>query len=214
MEFTGEAIKNLSMDGRLTMANMAIEAGAKNGIIEADEKTIQYVQNRAKRPWKIYQSDPDAIYAEVIEIDVTNLEPQVAYPHLPSNTRPVSQAKEVKIDQAVIGSCTNGRWEDLVIAAKIMQGKKVHPDVRSIVIPGTQEIYLKAVKEGLVELFVEAGCVVSTPTCGPCLGGYMGILAKGERAISTTNRNSLAGWVIHKAKYIFPILPWQLLQRY
>lgn len=189
MEFTGEAISDLSIDGRLTITNMAIEAGAKNGIIAPDEKTIAYVEGRAKRPWKVYQSDPDAHYSEVYEIDVTNLEPQVAFPHLPSNTRAVSEAGEVKIDQAVIGSCTNGRWEDLVIAAEVMRGKKVHPDVRAIVIPGTQEIYLQAVKEGLVETFIQAGAVVSTPTCGPCLGGYMGILAKGERAISTTNRN-------------------------
>ncbi|MBZ4653422.1 MAG: 3-isopropylmalate dehydratase large subunit [Peptococcaceae bacterium] len=189
MEFTGEAIRDLSMDGRLTMANMAIEAGAKNGIIEPDEKTLAYVKERAKKPWKFYTSDSDASYCQVIEIDVTNLEPQIAFPHLPSNTRPVSQATQVKIDQAVIGSCTNGRWEDLVVAAEIIKGKKIHPEVRAIVIPGTQEIYLKAVKEGLVEIFVNAGAVVSTPTCGPCLGGYMGILAKGEKAISTTNRN-------------------------
>lgn len=189
MEFTGEAITDLSIDGRLTMTNMAIEAGAKNGIIAPDEKTIAYVEGRAKKPWQVYQSDADAHYSEVIEIDVTDLEPQVAFPHLPSNTRDVSQAGNVRIDQAVIGSCTNGRWEDLVAAAEIMRDKKVHPDVRTIVIPGTQEIYLKAVREGLVEVFIRAGAVVSTPTCGPCLGGYMGILAKGERAISTTNRN-------------------------
>lgn len=189
MEFTGEAISALSMDGRLTMTNMAIEAGAKNGIIAPDEKTIEYMQGRAQRPWKAYSSDSDAKYSQVIEIDVTNLEPQVAFPHLPSNTKPVSESTHVKIDQAVIGSCTNGRWEDLVVAAQLMQNQKVHPDVRTIVIPGTQEIYLRAVKEGLVEIFVQAGAVVSTPTCGPCLGGYMGILAKGERAISTTNRN-------------------------
>jgi len=189
MEITGEAISDLSVDGRLTMTNMAIEAGAKNGIIAADEKTVRYMTGRAKRPWKIYQSDPDAVYEDVIEIDVTDLEPQVAFPHLPSNTRPVSDSTRVKIDQAVIGSCTNGRWEDLVTAARIIKGKKIHPDVRAIIIPGTQEIYLKAVKEGLAEIFVEAGAVVSTPTCGPCLGGYMGILAKGEKAVSTTNRN-------------------------
>lgn len=189
MEFTGEAISNLSVDGRLTMSNMAIEAGAKAGLIAPDEKTIEYVKARAKRPWTVYQSDADAKYIDIIEIDVTNLEPQVAFPHLPSNTRPVSEGRHVKIDQAVIGSCTNGRLEDLQIAAKIIKGKKVHPEVRAIVIPGTQEIYLQAVNEGLVQIFVEAGAVVSTPTCGPCLGGYMGILAKGERAISTTNRN-------------------------
>lgn len=189
MEFTGEAISNLSIDGRLTMTNMAIEAGAKNGIIAADEKTIEYVSQRAQKEWTIYKSDSDAEYIDVIEIDVTDLEPQIAFPHLPSNTKGVSQSRDVMIDQAVIGSCTNGRWEDLVVAAEIIKGKKVHPEVRAIVIPGTQEIYKKAVKEGLVEIFVDAGCVVSTPTCGPCLGGYMGILAKGERAISTTNRN-------------------------
>lgn len=189
MEITGEAIAALSLDGRLTMTNMAIEAGAKNGIIAADEKTVQYVSGRAQRPWKIYRSDPDAVYSDVIEIDVTALEPQVAFPHLPSNTRPVSACNGIRIDQAVIGSCTNGRWEDLVTAAMIIRGKKIHPDVRAIVIPGTQEIYLRAVKEGLAEIFVEAGAVVSTPTCGPCLGGYMGILDKGERAVSTTNRN-------------------------
>lgn len=189
MELTGEAIEALSVDGRLTMTNMAIEAGAKNGIIAADEKTIAYLKTRAKKPWKVYHSDPDAKYAEIIEIDVTDLEPQVAFPHLPSNTKPVSASTHVKIDQAVIGSCTNGRWEDLVVAAKLLKGKKIHPDVRAIVIPGTQEVYLQAVKEGLVEIFIEAGAVVSTPTCGPCLGGYMGILAKGEKAVSTTNRN-------------------------
>ncbi|MDD2432565.1 MAG: aconitase family protein, partial [Clostridia bacterium] len=179
----------LSLEGRLTMANMAIEAGAKNGIMVADEKTIEYVEKRAQRAWRIYESDEDAIFSEIIEIDVTNLQPQVAFPHLPSNVRDVSEATEVEIDQVVIGSCTNGRWEDLITAANILQGKKVHPRVRVIVIPGTQEIYLQAVREGLVEIFVEAGAVVSTPTCGPCLGGYMGILAKGERAVATTNRN-------------------------
>lgn len=189
MELTGEAVSDLSMDGRFTMTNMAIEAGAKNGIIAPDEKTIAYVQGRAVKPWTIYQSDSDAVYSDIIEIDVTDLEPQVAFPHLPSNGRSVSQSTQVKIDQSVIGSCTNGRWEDLVIAAQIMKGKKVHPDVRAIVIPGTQELYLQAVKEGLVEIFVNSGAVFSTPTCGPCLGGYMGILAKGERSISTTNRN-------------------------
>ncbi|PKM90246.1 MAG: 3-isopropylmalate dehydratase large subunit [Firmicutes bacterium HGW-Firmicutes-12] len=189
MEFTGEAVTNLSVDGRLTMANMAIEAGAKAGLIAPDDKTIEYVKDRAKKPWKVYESDADAKYSEVIEIDVTDLEPQVAFPHLPSNTRSVADSTHVKIDQVVIGSCTNGRFEDLQIAAQIMKGKKVHPDLRAIVIPGTQQIYMQAVNAGLVQIFVEAGAVVSTPTCGPCLGGYMGILAKGERAVSTTNRN-------------------------
>lgn len=189
MEFTGEAIENLSLDGRLTMTNMAIEAGAKNGIMEPDHKTVEYVMKRAQRPWKLYQSDEDAVYSEIVEIDVTDLQPQVAFPHLPSNTKDVTEATQISIDQVVIGSCTNGRWEDLVTAAEILKNKKVHNQVRTIVIPGTREIYLQAVKEGLVEIFVEAGAVVSTPTCGPCLGGYMGILAKGERAVSTTNRN-------------------------
>ncbi|HOB82328.1 MAG TPA: 3-isopropylmalate dehydratase large subunit [Peptococcaceae bacterium] len=191
MEFTGEAISALSMDGRLTMANMAIEAGAKNGIIAPDEKTVEYVKGRAQRPWKLYQSDADAVYHAVVELDVTDLQPQVAYPHLPSNVKDVAVAAAAKlpIDQVVIGSCTNGRWEDLWTAAQILKNKKVHPDVRVIVIPGTQDIYLQAVREGLVEIFIQAGAVVSTPTCGPCLGGYMGILAKGERAVSTTNRN-------------------------
>lgn len=189
MEFTGEAIGDLSMDGRFTMANMAVEAGAKNGIMAVDEKTLQYVKGRAKKTWQVYASDPDAAYCDVVEIDVTDLEPQVAFPHLPSKTRPVSESTHVKIDQAVIGSCTNGRWEDLVAAAELLQGKRVHPEVRAIVIPGTQEIYRQAVQEGLVAIFVEAGAVVSTPTCGPCVGGYMGILARGEKAVSTTNRN-------------------------
>lgn len=206
MEFTGEAIQNLSLDGRLTMTNMAIEAGAKNGIMEADEKTVDYVKTRAKRPWKIYQSDEDAVYSEVIEIDVTTLQPQVAFPHLPSNTRDIGEAAQIKIDQVVIGSCTNGRWEDLLTAAQILQDQKVHPEVRAIVIPGTQELYLKAVKEGLVEIFVEAGAVVSTPTCGPCLGGYMGILAKGERAVSTTNRN-FVGRMGHPASEVYLASP-------
>ncbi|NLU50757.1 MAG: 3-isopropylmalate dehydratase large subunit [Syntrophomonadaceae bacterium] len=189
MEFTGEAIRELSMDNRFTMANMAIEAGGKNGIIEPDEITLAYVKQRAKRPYRLFQSDPDARYAEVREYNVSRLEPQVAFPHLPENTRPVSEAQGITIDQVVIGSCTNGRLEDLQIAAGIMKGKKVHPEIRVIVIPGTQEIYLEALRQGLVEVFIEAGAAVSTPTCGPCLGGHMGILAKGEKALATTNRN-------------------------
>lgn len=189
MELTGQAIEDLSVDGRLTMTNMAVEAGAKNGVIAADEKTIQYVKTRAQRPWQIYRSDPDARYGDIIELDVTHLQPQIAFPHLPSNTKAVQEAGDVRIDQVVIGSCTNGRWEDLVMAAQVLKGRKVHPDVRAIVIPGTQELYLRMVREGLAEIFVEAKAVVSTPTCGPCLGGYMGILAKGEKAVSTTNRN-------------------------
>jgi 3-isopropylmalate/(R)-2-methylmalate dehydratase large subunit len=189
MEFTGEAIDSLPMDDRFTMANMAIEAGGKAGIFHVDEATKLYIKNRAKRPYKIYEPDKDAQYAQVIEYDVNNLEPQVALPHLPSNVKPVSQVGNLRIDQAVIGSCTNGRLSDLRIAAQIIKGKKVKHGVRCIVIPATQQIYLDALAEGLIEIFVRAGAVVSTPTCGPCLGGYMGILAAGERAISTTNRN-------------------------
>jgi len=189
MEFTGEAIRQLSMDGRFTMCNMAIEAGGKNGIIEPDEITRQYVEGRTKRPYTFYTSDPDARYAKVYEFDVSKIEPQVAFPHLPENARPVSEAGKVDIDQAVIGSCTNGRIEDLRIAAQVLKGKKVNKRVRLIVIPGTQEIYRQAMHEGLFDIFLEAGAAVSTPTCGPCLGGYMGILAKGERCIATTNRN-------------------------
>ncbi len=189
MEFTGDAIKALSLEGRLTMCNMAIEAGAKNGIVSPDEKTQLYIKERAKRPYRFYTSDPDAHYVEVRQYDASLIEPQVAFPHLPENARPVSEAQGVAIDQVVIGSCTNGRIEDLRIAAYILKGRKVHPNIRLIVIPGTQEIYLQALREGLLEIFVEAGGAVSTPTCGPCLGGHMGILAKGERALATTNRN-------------------------
>jgi len=189
MEFTGPAIEGLSIDGRMTMANMAIEAGAKNGIVPPDEITRAYVENRAKRPYTFYQSDPDASYAQVIEIDVSKLEPQIAFPHLPENTRPVSEATDITIDQVVIGSCTNGRLSDLQLAAEVLKGHKVSDNLRLLVIPGTQEIYLQAMREGLVEQFINAGAAVSTPTCGPCLGGHMGILAKGERALATTNRN-------------------------
>ncbi|MCL0032682.1 3-isopropylmalate dehydratase large subunit [Peptococcaceae bacterium] len=189
MEFTGPVIEELSMDSRFTMCNMAIEAGGENGIIAPDEKTKQYIEGRMKFPYEFYYSDEDAKYLEVYEIGVTNMEPQVAFPHLPENTKPVSEAVNVRIDQAVIGSCTNGRIEDLRIAAEVLKGNKVHPDVRAIIFPGTQKIYMQAMKEGLIEIFIKAGAAVSTPTCGPCLGGHMGILAKGERAIATTNRN-------------------------
>lgn len=189
MEFCGEAISQLSMDGRFTMCNMAIEAGGKNGIIQPDEITRQYVEGRTKRPYTFFTSDPDAQYAEVYEFDVTKIEPQVAFPHLPENARPVSEAGQVDIDQAVIGSCTNGRMEDLRLAAEVLKGKKVNKRVRLIIIPGTQEIYRQAMREGLFDIFLDAGAVISTPTCGPCLGGHMGILAKGERCIATTNRN-------------------------
>ncbi len=189
MEFTGEAIAALSMDSRFTMANMAIEAGGKAGIFPVDKKTLAYVKPRAQRPYKVYEPDQDAEYARVVEYDVSRVEPQVAFPHLPSNTKPISKVGKIKIDQAVIGSCTNGRLEDIQIAAKVLKGKQVHPHVRCIIIPGSQQVYLEALREGLVEAFINAGAVVSTPTCGPCLGGYMGILAAGERCVSTTNRN-------------------------
>ncbi len=189
MEFSGEVIKGLSMDNRFTICNMAIEAGAKTGIIEPDEITLKYLKGRAKRPYQIYKSDIDAHYEKIIEIDVSKIEPQVAFPHLPENAKPISKAKGIKIDQSIIGSCTNGRIEDLRIAAEILKGKQVHLEVRLIIIPATQDVYLQALREGLIDIFISSGAAVSTPTCGPCLGGYMGILAKGERAISTTNRN-------------------------
>ncbi|GAB4113257.1 MAG: 3-isopropylmalate dehydratase large subunit [Candidatus Caldatribacteriota bacterium] len=189
MEFSGEVIKSLSMDNRFTMCNMAIEAGAKTGIIEPDQITLTYLKGRNQRPYQVYQSDPDAYYEKIIHIDVTKIEPQVAFPHLPEQAKSVNEAKGIKINQSIIGSCTNGRIEDLRIAAQILKNKKVHPRVRLIIIPATQDVYLQAVKEGLIEIFVSSGAAVSTPTCGPCLGGYMGVLAKGEKAISTTNRN-------------------------
>ena len=189
MEFTGEAISNLPMDSRLTMCNMAIEAGGKNGIIPPDKITKEYVEKRAKRPYKFFHSDVEAQYSQVLDIDVTRIEPQVAFPHLPSNVRPISAVGNVPIDQAVIGSCTNGRLDDLRVAARVLKGRKRAPFVRLIIIPATQEIYRQAMKEGLFDIFMDALAVISTPTCGPCLGGYMGILAKGERAVSTTNRN-------------------------
>ncbi|MFC2049755.1 3-isopropylmalate dehydratase large subunit [Chloroflexota bacterium] len=189
MEFTGEAIDNLPMDGRFTMANMAIEAGAKAGIFMTDNETKKYVKDRTNRSYQVYQPDEDAEYARTIEYDVSRIEPQVAMPHLPSNVKPISQVGNIKIDQTVIGSCTNGRLDDLRLAARILKGRQVSPEVRCIIIPGTQQIYLDALREGLIETFIKAGAAVSTPTCGPCLGGYMGVLATGERCVSTTNRN-------------------------
>ena len=189
LEFTGEGIASLSIDDRLCIANMAIEAGAKNGIFPVDEITLAYCNNRFQREPVIYTADEDAHYEREITIDLSSLRPTVAFPHLPENTRIIDEAGTVPIDQAVIGSCTNGRIEDLRIAAKILKGQKIHKRVRCIIIPGTQAIYLQALREGLAEIFVEAGAVFSTPTCGPCLGGHMGILGKGERAVSTTNRN-------------------------
>jgi len=189
LEITGSAIDELSIDGRFTICNMAIEAGAKNGIIPADKTTEAYVKNRCLREYKFYQSDENAEYSRVIEYNTADIEPTVAFPHLPENTKPISQVGNVKIDQAVIGSCTNGRLPDIKEAAEILAGRQVHPDVRLIVFPGTQEIYLEAMKLGYAEKIINAGGAFSTPTCGPCLGGHMGILAEGERAISTTNRN-------------------------
>jgi len=189
MEFTGEGVKSLTMDDRFTIANMAIEAGGKNGIFPVDEQTIAYMEAHAGRTGVTFEADADAEYAQEIEVDLSTLEPTVSFPHLPENTRTLSEVGEVKIDQAVIGSCTNGRISDLRVAASILKGRHVAPDVRCIVIPATQEIYLQAMEEGLLETFIRAGAAVSTPTCGPCLGGYMGVLAKGERCISTTNRN-------------------------
>ncbi|MGE5597750.1 MAG: 3-isopropylmalate dehydratase large subunit, partial [Bacteroidota bacterium] len=189
MEFTGEAIEELSLDGRFTMANMAIEAGGKNGIFGVDDKARAYAKDRVGRPFRVQASDPDARYIREYEWDVSGLEPQVAFPHLPEKARPVSAATGIAIDQAVIGSCTNGRMEDLREAAKVLKGNRVNRNVRLIVIPGTPEIYRQAMREGLFEIFLDAGAVISTPTCGPCLGGHMGILAEGERAVATTNRN-------------------------
>ena len=192
IEFTGEGISSLSMADRLCIANMAIEAGAKNGIFPVDDITLEYVDGRAQRDYKVFEADSDAEYDEVIEIDLNTLRPTVSFPHLPENTHTIDEIGEmedIKIDQVVIGSCTNGRLEDLRAAAEIFRGKKVHRRVRTIIIPATQKIYLDALKEGLLEIFIEAGATVSTPTCGPCLGGHMGILAEGERAVATTNRN-------------------------
>jgi 3-isopropylmalate/(R)-2-methylmalate dehydratase large subunit len=189
IEFAGPAVDSLSMDGRLTMANMAVEAGAKAGLFAVDDVTRAHVDPRASRSYQVYQADADAVYAQVIEIDAGQIEPQVAFPHLPENTRSVRQAGEIEIDQSVIGSCTNGRLEDLRVAAEVLSDRQVHSKVRCIVIPGSQQVYLDALREGLVERFLEAGAVVSTPTCGPCMGGHMGVLAAGERAVSTTNRN-------------------------
>jgi len=189
MESVGEGVKNLTIDDRLCMANMAIEAGAKNGIFPVDEITIQYLRERERREPKVFEADPDAVYEQVIEIDLSAIPPTVAAPHLPENTHPASELSDIKIDQVVIGSCTNGRLSDMKAAADIIRGKKIAKDVRVIVIPATQEVYLKSMELGYLKDFVEAGCVVATPTCGPCLGGYMGILADGERCVATTNRN-------------------------
>ncbi len=189
MEFGGEVISRMSMAGRLTMCNMAVEAGAKNGIIEPDEITLDYIRRRSKREYYPYSSDPEAEYREVKEYEVSQLEPQVAFPSLPCNTKGISQIGKIQVDQVVIGSCTNGHFQDLKIAAELLKGKKIHSEVRLIVIPATPSIYLEALKKGLLQVFSEAGAVISPPTCGPCLGGHMGVLGEGEVAVSTTNRN-------------------------
>ena len=189
MEFAGDGVASLSMDDRFSIANMALEAGAKNGIFPVDDQTIAYMKEHSQKEYKIFEADEDAEYDEVIKIDLSTLKPTVAFPHLPENTKTVDEAGEVTIDQVVIGSCTNGRISDLREAASVLKGRKVADGIRAIVIPATQSIYMQAIEEGLVQTFIEAGAVVSTPTCGPCLGGHMGCLAKGERAVSTTNRN-------------------------
>ena len=189
MEFAGEGLADLTMDDRLCMANMAIEAGGKNGIFEVDDKTIEYIKEHSTKPYKVYKADPGAEYEKTYDIDLSKIRPTVAFPHLPENTRTIDEVGDVAIDQVVIGSCTNGRIEDLRVAASILKDRHVKKGVRCIVIPGTQKIYLQAIHEGLVDIFINAGAIFSMPTCGPCLGGHMGILAKGERAVSTTNRN-------------------------
>lgn len=189
MEFSGEGVISLSIDDRLCICNMAVEAGAKNGIFGVDEKTREYCKGRFKRDIVAFEADKDAVYDEVIDIDLSKIEPTVACPHLPENTKIASELSDIKIDQVVIGSCTNGRISDMATAAQILKGKHIAPDVRCIVIPATQQVYLECIEKGYTEIFVKAGCVVSTPTCGPCLGGYMGILAEGEVAVATTNRN-------------------------
>lgn len=202
MEFSGPVVEDLSMDDRLAMCNMAIEAGAKNGIIEPDDCTEDYVKERAQRKYKFYSSDVDCIYHEIYNYDVSTLSPLVALPNLPENVRPVEELSDINIDQIVIGSCTNGRISDLRIASQILKDKKIHPSIRLIILPGTQDVYLEALKEGLIETFIKADGVVSTPTCGPCLGGHMGILAEGERALSTTNRN-FAGRMGHPKSEVY-----------
>ncbi len=202
MEISGKAIETLDLSGRLTIANMAIEAGAKAGIIEADDKTVDYINKRATRSYTIYKSDEDANFESVHEYDCANIEPQVAFPHLPEKARGISEVGEIRIDQVIIGSCTNGRIEDLRVAADIMKGKRINKDVRCIILPATPEVYLKAEDEGLLRIFLEAGAVLGPPTCGPCLGGHMGILAEGEKAVSTTNRN-FVGRMGHRTSEVY-----------
>ena len=207
MEFVGEGVASLSMDDRFTVANMAIEAGAKNGIFPVDELTVAYMKEHSTKPYRIFEADEDAVYDETYTIDLSELEPTVSFPHLPENTRTVKESGEVRIDQVVIGSCTNGRISDMRAAAKVLEGRKVKDGVRAIVIPATQAVYLQAMEEGLLKIFIESGCIVSTPTCGPCLGGHMGILAAGERAVSTTNRNFVGR--MGNPRYISQAPQWQ-----
>lgn len=207
MEFTGETVADLGMSDRFSMANMAIEAGAKAGLFEADEKTRQYVRARGRDDGLYLQSDPDAVYSAVYEVDVSNFEPFVAVPFLPENVKPVSELNGLEINQAVIGMCTNGNLEDLRAAAEILKGHQIHPRVRAVIIPGTQKVYLDALREGLIEIFIEANCSVSTPTCGPCLGGHMGVLAAGERCVSTSNRN-FRGRMGHIASEVYLANPY------
>ncbi|MFQ5612795.1 MAG: 3-isopropylmalate dehydratase large subunit [Anaerolineae bacterium] len=202
MEFSGEAIDSLTLFDRLTMANMAIEGGGKAGIFAADEKTLDFLRQRGGRAGTVYHSDPDAEFSDVVEFDVGDLEPQVAFPYLPENSRPVSEAGDVPIDQVVIGFCTNGSLHDLRQAAGVLKGRKIHPKTRAVVIPGSQNVYKQALKEGLIETFIEADCAVSTPTCGPCIGGHMGVLAAGERCLSTSNRN-FVGRMGHRDSEIY-----------
>lgn len=206
MEFTGDTVTRLGIADRFTMANMVIEAGAKSGIFVPDAVTEAYVRDRAKRKWQFYDSDPDAVYATALEVDVSKIEPQVAFPHQPSNTRGISNVGDIRIDQIVIGSCTNGRIEDMRVAAGILKGRKAAPHIRLIIIPATPEVYRSSLQEGLIEIFLDAKAVISPPTCGPCLGGYMGILADGERAVATTNRN-FVGRMGHKGSEIYLASP-------
>ena len=206
MEFVGDGIKYLTIDDRFTIANMAIEAGAKNGIFPVDDIAVEYMKEHSKKEYTVYAADEDAVYDEVYDIDLSTIRPTVAFPHLPENTKTIDEVGEVKIDQVVIGSCTNGRISDLRIAAKVMKGKKIAKGMRCIIFPATQAIYLQALKEGLLETFVSAGAVVSTPTCGPCLGGHMGILAEGERAVATTNRN-FVGRMGHTSSEVYLASP-------
>jgi 3-isopropylmalate/(R)-2-methylmalate dehydratase large subunit len=206
IEFTGEGIKELSMDDRFAISNMAVEAGGKNGIFPVDDKTINYIEERKIKEWKIFQADEDAVYDQVIDINLDELNPTVACPSSPENTKPIDEIKDIYIDQVVIGSCTNGRIEDMRAAGQILKNRKVDPGVRTIIIPATQEIYKQCIKEGLLEIFIDAGAVVSTPTCGPCLGGHMGILAAGEKAVTTTNRNFI-GRMGHKESEVYLASP-------